>query len=216
MQDLTPDDSKSAPNSAASTRNSVKGEETKPKEAYNSSHRSNASRTPPKEDTKVPNNARSLTPSSAGTEEIVRGIKVVRIPVKSNKRGEKRSNPQDRPKFQQKSVESSDDEWVSPKKATSSQSRLHPRGRAITRQSQSSKRSDSDRSHAEARQTYDRVLEDAAAVLDSAEEARRELRRCRLLSEDVRAFAAKRATPAHRDETDANVPECQFSYIVCF
>lgn len=209
VQDVTPDGSKSVTNRVALTANPGKAKMVKPREASLSDHQSTMAKKPVKGDAEMSEDARSLTPSSPRAEEVVRGIKVIRIPSDSKRMSSEKSSGA-RPKAQRRYTTSSEDGLDSSKQTLSPQTRLRSRGRTMARQSHAPKRSNSDKPNPETKQTYDGVMEDLEIARDAAEEARRELRRCRRLSEDIRAYAARRAASMHRDR----IPECQFSYIV--
>ncbi|KAL9085369.1 MAG: hypothetical protein Q9165_007660 [Trypethelium subeluteriae] len=165
-----------------------------------------------KGDVNMTEDARSLSPSSNGTGEVVRGIKVVRIPASRNNRIRK-DGLRDESRSQRRESFSDRNEPTNAKRATGFDTRMQSRGRPVERDSQPPKRSDSDKPDREPELTNDGAMEDVKTARWVAEEARRKLRRCRRLSQDVQAMASDRVASARRDATDPNTPECRYSYI---
>ena len=213
VQDVTPSESRGMTNSAPSKGNTGKVDRVKQHETYRSDCQPSMKKEPVKGDAEMSEDARSSTPSSPGAEEIIRGIKVVRIPGNSKRKNLKKKRSGDQPIDQ--SRPNSNNKSTDPKQAPNSQARPQSGGRALAKQTRLAERSSSDEPEAEAKPSYDGVMEDLDITRDAAEEARSELRRCNRLSEDIRAFATSRAASMHPGEKASNVSECRYSYIVC-
>ncbi|KAL9079325.1 MAG: hypothetical protein Q9157_001801 [Trypethelium eluteriae] len=211
VQDVTSNEPRSNIASVASSNNTTKADKNQKRKMVNLDHQRTT--TGVKGDANMTEDARSPSPPSNEAGEVIRGIKVVRIPASRNNRIGK-NGLRDESKSQRRDSISDGNEPTSAKRATSFETRMQSRGRAIERQSRPPKRTDSDKPDQEPKQTYDGAMEDVETARWVAEEARHRLRQCRRLSQDAQTLAADRAASARRDTTDPSIPECRYSYIV--
>ena len=214
VQDITPNEARNIPDSKILTAHPTKTERTKVQKRDQCKHQLSAAKRPTKGDAEISEDARSLTPSSVAAEEIVRGIKVVRIPENRRKKVSRTRASRDPLSSFHRYSDSSADELSDRHRVAKLRPRTQSRGRTIARQVQSPRRSQNERLDLEDSTMYKGVIEDANLARKAADEARRGIRTSRQLSSDMQAFAERRAASARRDTVSPDIPECRYSYIV--